>query len=361
MPTPQPGELTPIIRQRPLRTLAAVGALMAVAVAASACGDPASSSASTEKLTLVSQPNGAGLPLYVAQKHGFFEDVGLEVEIKYYTIGASALAAGAKGEWQAGWMGAPPALTGMNQFGLIPAGLMIQEDENHIMFMSEKVLEDSTPAEVLKTHSVATAQNSLAEQVMFGCAEHFGVDPKGVEVVNLDPGAIVQALQTDKVQVINSWSSPDFPLLDDPKYQQVCDGAMSGVHVLDPFVVNPDFAEDRPEAAAKFIAAVYQANEFINANHDQAVQDMMDIYQENGLDGSEAMADYEINIRQWYSLDKALEGIKDGSTAAGLEASAQFFVDKGVYPQMPPIEELLKQGLTILEDAEDIDVSGSGS
>lgn len=314
----------------------------------------------TTDITLVAQPNGASLPLVVADQEGFFKAAGLNVTIKYYATGPSSLADGAKGTWQAGWLGAPPALTGMNQFGLVPLGLMIREDSNHIMFMSKKVLQGSTPAEVLKTHPVATVQNSLAEQVMDACAEKFGVDPNQVKLVNLDPGAVVQALQAGRVQVANAWAPPDYPLINDPNYEQVCTGKSAGTAVVDPFVVTPKFLKDDPNAAARYAAAVYAANQFINDNHDKAVDIMMDLYKANGITSGRDVADYEVKIRDWQTLQQSIDGIQSGATAKALKASAQFFIDKGVYDKMPPIDDLLQQGLTILQQAQSIKIAQPG-
>jgi ABC-type nitrate/sulfonate/bicarbonate transport system substrate-binding protein len=329
---------------------------------------PTGGGSGTTDITLVAQPNGASLPLVVADKEGFFKAAGLNVTIKYYATGPSSLADGAKGTWQAGWLGAPPALTGMNQFGLVPLGLMIQEDSNHIMFMSKKVLQGSTPAQVLKSHPVATVQNSLGEQVMDACAQHFGVDPNQLKLVNLDPGGVVQALQAGRVQVADAWAPPDYPLINDPNYEPVCTGKIANTAVVDPFVVTPSFAKDNPDAAARYAAAVYAADEFINNNNTAAVDDMMGLYKANGITSGRDVAAYEVKIRQWYTLQQAVDGIQSGTTAKALKASAQFFVDKGVYDQAPPIDNLLQQGLAILKKAQSINLpmpsgasSGSGS
>lgn len=315
----------------------------------------------TTSITLVAQPNGASLPLVVADKEGFFKAAGLNVTIKYYATGPSSLADGAKGTWQAGWLGAPPALTGMNQFGLVPLGLMIQEDSNHIMFMSKKVLQGSTPAQVLKSHPVATVQNSLGEQVMDACARHFGVDPNQLKLVNLDPGGVVQALQSGRVQVADAWAPPDYPLINDSNYEPVCTGKIANTAVVDPFVVTPSFAKDNPDAAAKYAAAVYAADDFINNNNTAAVDDMMALYKANGITSGRDVAQYEVKIRQWYTLSQAIDGIQSGKTASALKASAQFFIDKGVYDQMPPIDKLLQQGLSILQKAKSIKMPASSS
>jgi len=310
----------------------------------------------TSDITLVAQPNGASLPLVVADKEGFFKAVGLNVTIKYYATGPSSLADGAKGTWQAGWEGAPPALTGMNQFGLVPLGLMIQEDPNHIMFMSKKALQGSSPAEILKSQPVAVTQNSLGEQVMDACARHFGVDPNSVKLVNLDPGGLVQALQSGRVQAAEAWAPPDYPLINDPNYKAVCDGKMADTAVVDPFVVTPKFLKDNPDAAAKYAAAVYAADDFINNNNTAAVDDMMALYKANGIKSGRDVAQYEVKIRQWYTLKQAIDGIQSGATAKAMKASAQFFIDKGVYDKMPPVDDLLKQGLAVLQKAQDINV-----
>jgi ABC-type nitrate/sulfonate/bicarbonate transport system substrate-binding protein len=336
---------------------AAGTSILACALMLGACGSDDGSATSDDgvatddggnggltEITLASQPNGAGLSLYIADELGYFEDEGLDVHIENYASGPASLTAGASGQWQAGWLGAPPALTGGNQFGLIMAGLMIQEDANHVMYMAADVLEGRTPAEVLATEPVATGQNTLADQVMRGCAEHLGADPDAIELVPLEGGQIVQALTSGQVNVVNTWSSPGYGLIDDPDYEHVCDGEMAGVAVVDPYVVNPEFAEEDPASAAAFLRAVFRANDFINENHEEAVDHMEDYFLFIGVDAPRDQADYETSVRDWLSLDRAIEEIESGQTAEALHASAEFFVEAGVYPQAPPIDELLEQG-----------------
>lgn len=335
--------------------LARVAGVVALALTAAACGSGGGERPTNEQglktLTAVSQPNGAGLSLYIAKKLGYFEDEGLEVTVKHYASGPASLTAGAAGEWQAGWLGAPPALTGGLQFDLIMAGLMIQEDENHIMYMNAETLQGRTPAEVLKTEKVSTGQNTLADQVMRGCAEHLGADPKAIKLVPLEGGQIVQALTSGQVNVINTWSSPGYKLIDDPKYKHVCDAKMAGVAVVDPYVINPKFAEEDPEAAAAFLRAAYKANAYINDNTPEAVKMMKEYFQSIGVKPLEGQAEYETKVRKWQTLDQAIQGIESKQTNKALKASAEFFVNAGVYPQAPPVDDLLAQGLELLRAA----------
>ncbi len=337
---------------RPRFSLRAVTAVSAAALLLASCGSDADQEWPVD-ITLASQPNGAGLPFYIAEDQGFFEEEGLNVTIENYASGPSSLAAGGSDEWQAGWQGAPPALTGANAYDLIPAGIMIREDANHIMFMDSDVLEGSSPGEALEEHAVATSQNSLAEQTMRACADSLGASSSDVELVPLDGGAVVQALQAGRVSVANSWASPSWPLLQDDQYEEVCSAEDAGVAVLDPFVVTPKFAEEQPEAAAAFLRAAYRANEFINADLERAVNYMVEYYDAYGITGPREQAEYEVNVRDWYTLDEAIAAIESGETEDGLYASAEFFVENGVYPTEPPIDELLGEGLELLEAARD--------
>lgn len=335
--------------------LSRVAGAVALALVAAACGSGSGERPTNESglktLTAVSQPNGAGLSLYIAKKLGYFEKEGLDVTIKTYASGPASLTAGASGEWQAGWLGAPPALTGGVQYKLVLAGLMIREDENHVMYMNTRTLKGRSPAEVLKTERVATAQNTLADQVMRGCAEHLGADSKAIEVVPLEGGQIVQALTSGKVNVVNTWSSPGYKLIDDPKYKAVCDAKDAGVAVVDPFVVNPKFAKDDPKTAAAFLRAAYRANAYINDSPEEAVEMMKELFQSIGIKPAEGQAEYETKVRKWQTLDQAIKGIESGRTNKALKASAEFFVEAGVYPEAPPIDDLLKQGLELLRMA----------
>lgn len=341
----------------PRHTAVTLGATTVALLALSGCATSATPAADADgptQITLASQPNGAGLAFFIAEQEGFFTEENLDVTIENYASGPASLAAGAANEWQAGWLGAPPALTGANTFGLIPAGLMMREDPNHIMFMTADVLDGSTPEEVLRSHPVATSQNSLAEQVMRGCAEWLGVDAADVEIVPLDGGAVVQAMVSGQVDVVNSWVTPAWPLIEDPDtYVPVCDAEDAGVAVTSAMVVTPTFLDQQPDAAAAFIRATTRATDFIMENHDAAVEYMLDYYDAYAITGTPEQAEWEVSQRTWFGLDEAIGSIESGETNDALKASAEFFVNAGVYPEAPPIDELLDKGLALLESAKD--------
>jgi len=304
------------------------------------------------QITAMSQANEAGFPLWLANKLGYLKDNGVQVKIQYFPNGGAALASGAAGDWQAGWIGAPPAITGWAKFGLIPVGTMMKEDRNIKLIMRKDALKGATPAEVLKSKPIGTVPNSTWSQVLYACAKHFDVSPQAMKIVPLDPPVTRQALRSGDVASGTTDSSPDYDLVNDKaNFEVVCDGKIGQTSVIDPYIVTPRFAKDDPAAAARFVDAAYRANEFIRKNADESVKYLLEYYKDAGIDGSEAKARYTLSQRDFQTLDEALADMRNGTTEKTLRATAEVFVAGGSYDKVPDLASAVKAGLPILEAA----------
>jgi len=319
------------------------------------CATAALASAQDKKpasIVLSSQPNEAGFPMWLANKLGYYTERGLTVKIQYFPNGGAALASGAAGDWQAGWTGSPPAITGWAKFGLTTVGTMMKEDRNIKLVMRKDALKGSSPAEVLKTKPIGTVPNSTWSQVLIACARHFGVDPNQMKIVPLDPPVTRQALQSGDVSSGTTDSSPDFDIVNDKeKFEVVCDGAIAKTSVVDPYIVTKKFAAEQPDVAARFVEASFRANEFIMANKDQALKYLLEYYKDIGIDGNEAKARYTLGLRDYQTLNQALADMSDGTTANTLTKTAEVFVAGGAYDKVPDLAANIKAGLPILKAA----------
>lgn len=304
-------------------------------------------------IALASQPNEGGFTLWLAGELGYFEENGLETEIIYGANGAALLGSGAAGDWQAGWIGSPPAITGYEKFGLTTVGPLMHENRNLKLVMSSEVLESSTPAEILANEKIGTTSNSTWSQVLYACAQHFGVDPAGMDIVPLDPPAVRQALIAGQVAAGTTDSSGDYTLLNesDGAYEVVCDGETAGIGINSLYIVTPAFLESNPDAAAGFVEAVYRANEFIRENREKALDMMLDYYQDAGIDGSREAAEFSMSFRDFPTLDEALEQMRTGEAEAALRATAEFFVAGGAYESVPDLAADFAAGLEVIEAA----------
>jgi ABC-type nitrate/sulfonate/bicarbonate transport system substrate-binding protein len=329
-----------------------IATIAAVTVAALPLAGHAQGKPEHVSITLVSQANEAGFPVWLAKKLNYFADNGIDAKIQYFPNGGAALASGAAGDWQAGWIGAPPAITGWAKFKLIPVGTMMKEDRNIKLIMRKDALKGSSPKQVLESKKIGTVPNSTWSQVLFACAKHFGADPSKMQIVPLEPPVTRQSLRSGEIAAGTTDSSPDFDLVNDKEhFEVVCDGKIGGTSVIDPYIVTTRFATEHPDAAARYIEAAYRANELIMGNRDQAVKYLLEYYKDVGIDGNEAKARYTLGYRDYQTLDQALADARSGATAQALTETAQVFVAGGAYDKVPDLQAAVKAGLPILEAA----------
>src|SRR5689334_25036131 len=204
-------------------------------------------------MIVISQANEGGFPIWLAKHLGYFKENGIDATIKFFPNGGAALASGAANDWQGGWIGSPPAITGWAKFGLIPVGTMMKEDRNIKLIMRKDALKGSSPKQVLETKKIGTVPNSTWSQVLFACAKHFGADPSKMHVVPLEPPVTRQSLRSGEVAAGTTDSSPDYDLVNDKEhFEVVCDGAIAVTSVIDPYIVTTRFATEHADAAARF-------------------------------------------------------------------------------------------------------------
>jgi ABC-type nitrate/sulfonate/bicarbonate transport system substrate-binding protein len=314
----------------------------------------AGSAWSQTKLNLNSQPNEAGFPMWLANDLGYFKDNGLEVEIEYFPNGGAALATGATGQWQAGWTGGPPAVSGWEKFQLVSVGAMQKESQNLKLVMRNDAMDGKSPAEALLATKVGTVPNSTWSQVLYACAAHLGVeDPEALDVVPLTPAVTIQSLQNGDLGAGTTAASADLPLINDTEtYTMVCDGKIAGTDVIAPYIVTKQFWDEDPTSAAAFVEAVYKANEYINdTDPTKVVKHVLAYYADTGIEGDDVKAEYAMRMRDWVTLDEAIADVDSGLTNETLTGAAEVLVAGGARDTVPDFGPMQPLALEILQAA----------
>lgn len=344
-------------RRTRIRALTGLAALSAVALAATACTSSSGGGQADEngktRITIATQAQPTGFSLWLANDLGYYEDAGLEAEFQVAESGAALLASGAAGDWQVGYMGGPPLISGYETWGLLPAGAMMDEYRNLILFMDKDVLDGTDPAKALADTPVGVVANSTSAQLLYACAESLGVEASDIETVPLDPAAIANGMLNNDIDAAVLFSVNNAPLTADPdKYMQVCDGETAGISILDPYVVAPRFWAENPDAAAAWVDAVYQANEWIvDTPRDEVLLKFQEFLKDMGIEATDEEAAYALDAREWLTFDQAIEQMRGSDFEDSLTETAEFLVGAGVYDEMPAIGDLTSEGLEIMEAA----------
>ena len=322
-----------------------------LAVLAATAAFSTSAMAATQ-INLNSQPNDAGFTLWLADHLGYFKDNGIEAKITYFPNGGAALASGVSGDWQAGWTGAPPAISGWDKFKLISVGTMQKEDRNIKLIIRNDALEGGDIATALTKVKIGTVPNSTWSQVLYACADHFGVDHDALQIVPLDPPVTRQSLRSGEVGAGMTDSAPDYDFVKDTaNYTVACDGKIAGTSVVDPYIVTSKFWQENPEAAAGFIEAVYRADEYMHANPDTFLDDVMEYYKDAGIEQDRDHAAFSYSLRDFQTLDQAIADMESGKTIEDLKGTAQVLVAAGAYDEVPDFSEMQPISLEILKAA----------
>lgn len=252
------------------------------------------------------------------------------------------------------WTGGPPGISSAHSWGAIVPGVLIEEGPNHEMFMRVEDLESSEPADILRDGTVLVSVNSVAHLTMLACAEHFGVPAEEVDFVPLDGAETIQAFTSGEGDVAMAWSPPSVRLINDPeeRFESVCSAEMSGNKIYSLYMVHPDFWEADPDLTAAWLSAVYQANEWINENPDEALQHMLSYYEDIGNEGGEESAKIELDRRNFYSLEQNLDAFENGEFDEVVGTMAQFFVDAGAWAEMPDVAGIAETGREVAEAAQ---------
>lgn len=327
------------------------GFLTAAAVAAIV----STSAMAATKINLNSQPNDAGFTLWLAKELGYFKDNDLDATITYFPNGGAALASGVSGDWQAGWTGSPPAISGWDKFKLISVGTMQKEDRNIKLIMRNDALKGTTVPEALAKVRIGTVPNSTWSQVLYACADHFGVNKNSLRIVPLDPPVTRQSLQNGEVGAGMTDAAPDFVFVKDTNnFTVVCDGKIAGTSVIAPYIVTSRFWKENPKAAIGFVEAVYRANQYMRDNPDAFIDQVVKYYKEAGIDQTRERAVYSYSLRDFQTLDEAIADMESGKTVETLTATGNVLVAAGAYDRVPDFKDMQKISVEILKAAKQL-------
>ncbi len=314
--------------------------------------------ASAEAIRISYQPSLYwALPYYVATEKEWWAEVGLEPEFVTFPAGAPQVAAAQAKDWDVGATGSVPAILGASRFGLKAIGISNDESRTNAL-MAPKGDIEAVKADPSQIKSIVITTNSTADYTARACLQKWGVDPKGVEFVNLAQAQIITAVISGSARFAGVWAPNTYTLQERADYDYLCSGADADAIVPGSLVVRADYAAENPEAVQKYLAVYLKAIRWIKANPDEAQQMLTDFYSEGGVEISEAGAKAEFELRPTFTLEEQVALMARDAGASKVDGwmtqIAEFMTSVGTIPQAPDaasyIDPAYMQGLA--ENAE---------
>jgi ABC-type nitrate/sulfonate/bicarbonate transport system substrate-binding protein len=328
--------------RRPGRRRALIGLIVGLALAGVLLGAIAPNAGSQPASTKIRIVTLNGIPpgfiLWAAKDLGYYKAEGLDVEsLKYYPNGPSMVASGYANDWDAGYLGGPPAINAGAKFGLLVAGLLNWQRTVYKVYV-RKDANVGNLTDYLKGKTALTITASNLQFFLDACLRHYRVDPTSVKNVNLTPPNIVTAANGGQGEIISDWAPFTFVLDATGKYRAICDNNKQvGIETFDALVIQPKFAEAHPQAAAAFLRAAYRVNEELNKDRPKMLGLTQKYLNEVGIKMTPDDVKASFETMTFPNVDESLDRMKSGEVKRALQQSAKFLVSIGAMDKVPDI------------------------
>lgn len=197
-------------------------------------------------------------PAKVAQAdNAFAKDSGAKVEWRKFDSGASVVRALASGDVQIGNIGSSPLAVAASQKVPIEVFLLASQLGNSEALVVKKGI--SGPQDLIGKR-IAVPFISTTHYSLLAALKHWGIKPGQVQILNLQPPAIIAAWQRGDIDGAYVWAPAVNELEKDGKV--LTDSAQVGkwgAPTLDVWVVRKDFARQHPEVVAAFAKSALAA------------------------------------------------------------------------------------------------------
>ncbi|MDY0995837.1 taurine ABC transporter substrate-binding protein [Pantoea agglomerans] len=199
-------------------------------------------------------------PAKVAQAdNSFAKESGASVDWRKFDSGAGVLRAMASGDVQIGNIGSSPLAVAAAQRLPIEAFLLASQLGNSEALVVKKNI--TTPKDLIGKR-IAVPFISTTHYSLLAALKHWGIKPSQVQLVNLQPPAIIAAWQRGDIDGAYVWAPAVNELEKEGKVlTDSAEVGSWGSPTLDVWVVRKDFAQQHPEIVTAFARSALDAQQ----------------------------------------------------------------------------------------------------
>jgi taurine transport system substrate-binding protein len=199
-------------------------------------------------------------PAKVAQAdNSFAKESGASVDWRKFDSGAGVLRALASGDVQIGNIGSSPLAVAAAQKLPIEAFLLASQLGNSEALVVKKTI--TSPKDLIGKR-IAVPFISTTHYSLLAALKHWGIKPSQVQLVNLQPPAIIAAWQRGDIDGAYVWAPAVNELEKEGKVlTDSAEVGSWGTPTLDVWVVRKDFAEQHPEIVTAFARSAIDAQQ----------------------------------------------------------------------------------------------------
>ncbi len=212
--------------------------------------------------------------VWVADNKGYFQEEGLEVEMKEFDSGRNALATILKeGGLDMVTVAQTPVM--FNSFTrndyVIIAGMVSSEDDVKILARKDKGVQNPSD---LRGKKVGITVGSTGHFFLGLFLTHIGLKLSEIETIDIEASELPQALANGRVDAISTWEPHILnsqKLLGEKAVVLEPEGGAKIFREDFYFVADRNFMDNNPEALKRFLKAIEKGEKFIQEDEEEAI------------------------------------------------------------------------------------------
>jgi NitT/TauT family transport system substrate-binding protein len=280
------------------------------------------------------------LPFYIATEKNWWGELGLKAVYSTFPAGVPQIAASASKSWDVGGTGSVPAVLGAVRFNLLTIGITNDESQgNALLVRGDKAAEYMKNPASIKGQTILLTANSTGDYAVQSCLAKYGLKKADVTLKNMGQAEIISAMSSNNADLVGVWAPNIYTLEEKAGARVLCTGKDGGAIVPGALIVRADYAKEKPQNVAKFLAVFLRAQAWAGANRKEAIAMMQKFYDQGGVTISDAAMNKEFDTRPTYDLAAqllALNRVSGTSPADGwFTKIGDFMKAAGSIPDVP--------------------------
>jgi ABC-type nitrate/sulfonate/bicarbonate transport system substrate-binding protein len=242
--------------------------------------------------------------------------------------------------WDVGGTGSVPAVLGAARFGLITVGITNDESKANVLMVRDDKYEGvkKDPSSI-KGQKILLTSNSTGDYAVQACLKKWGIAKTDVQLVNLGQAQIISAITSNNGDFAGVWAPNMYTLAEKGGAKLLCSGYDAGAVVPGALVARPDFAKEKADLVAKYLAVYLRAWAWIKAHPKEAREMMRTFYAQGGVEISDQGMEAEFVDRPVYSLDEQISNMSRSSGSSKVDTwlgnIGEFMKAVGTIPEVP--------------------------
>jgi NitT/TauT family transport system substrate-binding protein len=208
--------------------------------------------------------------IHIAEEKGYFLEQGVDMEIKGYPTGKAALSATFEGEVDIGTVADTPIVANSFKRSDFAVFATIVDSAQHAKALARKDRNINAPEDLIGKR-IGTTIGTTAHYFMTTFFIINNMNLGGVEIVNLKPKEMVNAIVNGDVDAIFAWEPNIYKAKEILGNNAILLPSKVGYEATFNLVSNNDFIENNPELLKRVLKALAKAEGFIKDNREESV------------------------------------------------------------------------------------------